>query len=219
MSDHADKDAIKKKATLSPLVVAVLAFLVGAVTIVAIRFTAIKDDSVHYHANFALYVNGQKDEFKSFTFYEEVEACTLHDDDNVKALVHMHNQNPGLIHVHDHGRTWGQFFNNLGYTLGDKVIVTDSGVYATGQDDNKLSFILNGQATQAIANRVIKSGDKLLINYGKDSDQVLHDQYKTVPSDAHKANTEQDPASCSGSKKLTPWIRLKQSLGFGSPAQ
>lgn len=184
---------------------------------VAIRFAVIKDTSVHYHANFALYINGRQDDFKNFTFYEEVQACSLNDPDNVKTRVHMHEQHAGLIHVHAHGVTWGQFFDNLGYTLGDKVMSTDGGVYVNDQDGNHLSFILNGDPVQAVANRVIKSEDRLLINYGKDNDKVLQERYQSVPSDAHQANTQQDPASCSGSHSLTFSDRLKQALGFPAP--
>ncbi len=182
----------------------------------AIRFVTLKNTDVHYHANFALYINGQRDDFKSFTFYEEVQACTLNDPDNVKSRVHMHDQRPGLLHVHAHGVTWGQFFDNLGYTLGDKVVVTDNGIYGDGQDGNHLSFILNGTAVQTVADRVIKSEDKLLINYGQDDDKTLQDRSKTVPIDAAKANSTPDPATCSGSHNLTFADRLKKSLGIDS---
>ncbi len=211
MGDKETKPIVKKRLLLGGGM-----FLLGALVVVGIRFAAIKDDSVHYHANFALYINGQKDEFKSFTFYEEVQACTLNDPDNVKTRAHMHDQNSGLVHVHAHGVTWGQFFDNLGYTLGNKVVATDAGVFTDGQDTNKLSFILNGEPVQTIADRVIKSQDKLLINYGNDDDKTLQNRFNSVPADAAKANTTQDPAACSGSHKLTFTDRLKLSLGLSS---
>jgi hypothetical protein len=207
----------KRKLSLTKLQVAVLAFLLGAALVVGLRFAAIKDMSVHYHANFALYVNGQRDEFKSFTFYEEVQACSTDDANNVKAKAHMHDNNPGLVHVHAAGMTWAQFFSNLGYGLSNKALTTDAGVYVSGQDGNALSFVLNGKPVAGVANDVIKSEDRLLINYGKDSDQTLQDRYKTVPTDAHQANTENDPAACGGaSHKLTFTDRLKQAVGLSS---
>lgn len=201
-----------KQVKIAPI--AVLAFLLGAMLVITFRFVVIRDTSVHYHANLALYINDQKDEFKNFTFYEEVAACSANDADNVKARAHMHDSKPGLIHVHAAAVTWGQFFSNLGYTLGNKVVVTDAGVFANETDGNKLTFMLNGQNVETVESRIIKSEDTLLVSYGKDDDKTLQEHYKTVPSDAHRANTQQDPATCSGSRKLTFTGRLKQAIGF-----
>ncbi len=214
----AEKHAKRKAKKLHLPLLCLAMFLLGAFLLAALRFATIQSDDVHYHANFALYVNDQRDQFKDFTFYEEVAACSVHDPDDVKTRVHMHNQNPGLVHIHAHGVTWGQFFANLGYTLGDKVVATESGVFTDGQDGNKLSFVLNGQPVQTVEDRVIKSEDKLLINYGKDGDQAIQEHYKNVPNDAHKANSTADPATCSGGSHLTTTDRLKAALGFPSSA-
>ncbi len=169
---------------------------------------------MHYHANFALYINGSKDEFKSFTFYEEVAACDANSQDNPKVRTHMHDQKNHLIHVHDGGVTWGQFFANLGYTLGDDLVQTDNGIYITGDDGNKLSFVLNGNPTTTIANQHINSEDTLLINYGKDNQATLDKRYGGITRDAGQANLTKDPAACSGGHEFTFWSRLTQALGI-----
>ena len=216
MEEATDKKPQKKTNTkLKPQLVWLLMFLLGALTIVAVRFAAIKDTSVHYHADFVLYVNGQKDEFKSFTFYEEVQSCSADDANNVKDNAHMHDNKAGLVHVHAAGVTWGQFFSNLGYTVGDNVIETDEGVFADGQDGNKLTFMLNGQEVDAIANRVVGNTDRLLINYGKEDKAELQTYHNALPNEANKANTQNDPAACSGGHKLTFADRLKQAIGLG----
>jgi hypothetical protein len=214
-------DKVKKKAkkSVNIFLFGLALFVVGACAMVVFRFVMLKSVVVHYHANFALYVNGQKDEFKNFTFYEEVAACTVDDPDDVKRRVHLHSQNPGLVHIHAHGVTWSQFFANLGYTLGNKVLVTDNGLYADGQDGNKLTFILNDQPVDTVENRVITSNDTLLINYGKDDANTLNSRYKAVPNDANTANKTKDPATCSGSQGLTFTNRLKQALGFNPLTQ
>lgn len=205
-----------KPSTLRFWLFAVVMFFAGIVAFIAFRYATFKSDQVHYHANFALYINDQRDPFKSFTFYEEVSACSSNDVDNPKTRVHMHDQNSGLVHVHAHGVTWGQFFDNLGYTLGDNLVKTDNGVYIDGQNGNTLTFILNGQKVSDVADRVIKSEDRLLINYGNDDAKTIQKHYDSVPTDAHKANTEHDPAACSGGVELTSWQRLKQAAGFNS---
>lgn len=194
------------------LVLILLSVLVGFFASVAIRYVTYKDTSVHYHANFALYVNGQRDQFKSFTFYEEVQSCTSDVKNNPRDRVHMHNQNNGLVHVHASGATWGHFFANLKYGLSDKVLQTDNGSFVSTKDGAKLTFILNGQPVSSIANTLIKSEDRLLINYGSEEDAALLQRYQTVPSDAKKANSEKDPSSCKGGHDAGTWHRLKKSV-------
>ncbi len=192
----------------------ILLILTGALLMVAIRYATIKDTSVHYHANFGLYVNGQQDQFEGPGYYEEVTACNTHNHEDVSSRTHMHENVNHVIHVHDHSVTWGDFFANLGYTLGDTVLVTEKGTYVDGQDGNKLTFTINGQPATHIANTVIKSEDVLLINYGQDDVKALQTRYDAIPKDAHHYNVTKDPAACQGGEGLTPLNRLKQALGF-----
>jgi hypothetical protein len=199
------------------LTLALLAgFLLGTFWLVAVRFATYKSDNVHYHANFALYINGQREEFKSFTFYEEVASCGSDEKNNPKTRVHMHDNVNHVVHVHENGVAWGHFFANLDYTLGDNLVKTDGGTYQDGQDGNELTFILNGQEVGGIANRHISSEDTLLINYGKDSSDTMRQRYDGITKDASKFNTQNDPSSCSGSKELTFTERLKEAIGIGN---
>lgn len=219
--DHTEVNEVKetngkrhRRAALPKWVIWILLILIGALLMVAIRYATIKDTSVHYHANFGLYVNGQQDQLQGPGYYEEVTACNVHDHEDVASRTHMHENVNHVIHVHDHSVTWADFFANLGYTLGDTVLVTEKGTYVNGQDGNKLSFTLNGQPVTSIANKVIKSEDVLLINYGNDDTKTLQQRYDAIPKDAHKYNVTKDPAACQGGEDLTPFNRLKQALGF-----
>lgn len=213
---HDDQPIAKKqpKHKVSLPILLLAGILLGFIISTAIRFALIKDTAVHYHANFALFVNGQQDEFKSFTYYEEVAACSDPSASNPKVRVHMHDNKAGLVHVHDGGVTWGQLFENLGYTLGDDVLATTKDVFPDGKDDNKLSFVLNGEPTNDIANKVIESEDRLLINYGKDTQATLQERFKKVDTTAAEANRTKDPAACSGSHDLSIWDKLKQAIGL-----
>lgn len=211
-----EKQRSKKKFTVPMWGWLIAAFLLGAVSFVGYRYATYKSDNVHYHANFALYIDGNKDNFKDMTFYEEVQACASDDHDSPTSRVHMHDENPALIHVHAHAVTWGHFFANIGYTLGDTLVKNDANTYVDGVDGNKLTFILNGQPTSSVANRLIKSEDTLLITYGKEDAATIKSRYDAIPRDAPKANTTYDPASCSGGQALTPLQRLKTVLGLAS---
>lgn len=190
-----------------------IGFLLGVLGFTTYRIVTYKTMRVHHHANFALYINGERDEFKSFTFYEEVQACADHGAANPKSRVHMHNQDASLIHVHDNGATWGHFFANLGYGLTDKALQNDDGVFAAS-DDDKLTFILNGQEVSTIANRVISSEDVLLINYGSEDNETLEQRFKEIPSNAQEFNGKNDPGGCAGNEAPSFIKRLEAALGI-----
>lgn len=204
------KSKINKRIVLALLV----GFVLGVVWLVAMRFVTYKGDTVHYHANFALYVDGQRDEFDNFTFYEEVQSCGSDEKNNPRNRVHMHDEVNHVAHVHEPGVTWGHFFANLGYVLGDELVETDDGVFVDGESGNELTFTLNGQEVSTIANEHIKNEDVLLINYGKADQATLQERYNNIIKDAAEYNRRNDPSSCSGTEELTFWSQLKQAVGI-----
>jgi hypothetical protein len=192
--------------------------LLGVLLAFSIRFIFVDAVVTHHHANFALYVNGQRDEFSSFTFYEEVASCSSENHNDPKARIHMHNQTNDVIHVHAAGATWGDFFANLGYTLGNKVLVRDDGIYTDAVDGNQLIFILNGERVSSIANRAVESKDRLLIDYGKTTDSELNARAEAVADNAGEYNTKPDPASCSGAENEKLSDRFWRTLGISRNA-
>ncbi len=167
-----------------------IVFLVGVVLGVlalgAARFVALPepehDEPIHYHANFALYVDGERVHFQDPRYMEDIASCRL-DPALVspRDRVHMHQMIDDVVHVHAGGVAWSHFFANLGYLLGDDVLYDDSGeAHATG-DGRQLTFILNGQRAPAIANQEVRSLDRLLLYHGPadvsaDSIQGLFDR-------------------------------------------
>ncbi|MCA9333258.1 hypothetical protein KDA00_05305 [Candidatus Saccharibacteria bacterium] len=200
-----------KKIDKSIALAVLIGFLVGSVFVVGMRFITYESDNVHYHANFALYINGQRDDFKDLSFYEEVQACTDDSIDNPKSRTHMHNQQNDLVHIHAHSVTWGHFFANLGYSLGNKQIQTDDGVFVDGKPGD-LKFILNGSEVDSVANKVIESEDTLLIDYGNSNDEELMERYENINKSASEFNGKYDPSGCSGNESLSPIERLKLSI-------
>ncbi|HSW37783.1 MAG TPA: hypothetical protein VLG37_05470 [Candidatus Saccharimonadales bacterium] len=187
--------------------------LIGALLILTIRFFSYGPAHTHYHANFAVYINGRREEFKSPKYYEEEAACT--DESNISTpqeRAHMHDQINSVIHVHDHATTWGQFFENLGWVVGPNFIQNADGQLNVATDQAKLHILLNGQDytdLTPITNMVIKDEDRLLVSYGDESDSNLQAEYKSVPSTAHHYDITKDPASCSGSENVSLKDRFK----------
>jgi len=194
------------------LVIIGVSFLAGVFWLFALRFVTLKSDNVHYHANFAVYIDDARLALDNPLFYEEVQACGGDEAFNPKNRVHMHDFNSHLVHVHDAGATWGHFFANIGMTHGDSVFRTPAETYV--EDENtKIRFILNGEEVFSTANVVIRSEDKLLISIGSASDEVLQKQYQQIEADAGEFNNKYDPAGCSGGKDFSIFERVKESIG------
>jgi hypothetical protein len=204
----------KIKQNKKKLLMILFAFLLGAVAMVAFRFLTLENKEVHYHANFAVFVEGERLPFDNFTFYEEIAACGGNGIDSPKIRVHMHDQINHVAHVHDNGVSWGHFFANLGYANGDSVFKTDESVYIE-DDDTEIRFILNGEEVQTTANRTIGDEDVLLVSVGKPSADELKDQYGQIKQDADFYNQNDDPSACSGGTPYSLTERLKTPIGIG----
>ena len=192
-----------------------IAFLAGVLWIIALRFVTIRSDAVHYHANFGIFVNGERLTLASPLYYEEVQACGGDEVFNPKIRVHMHDQISHVLHVHDAGATWGHFFANIGMTNGDSVFRIDNNVYLDNEK-TPITFILNGETVGSTANTTIRSEDTLLVSIGTDDPRTLQEQYAAIAKDAGEYNNKYDPSGCSGGKDFTFLQRLKKSIGvFG----
>lgn len=185
----------------------------GALIILAIRFFTYSIPATHYHANFALYLNGQREEFKDPSYYEEVTACQVNGPIQPAQRAHMHDNINSVVHVHDDGVTWGQFFENLGWYVGPDFIQTRDGTMYKASGDDKLHVMLNGTDYTGLApitDRVIGDEDRLLLSFGNISSADLQKEFKSVPSTAHHYDITPDPQSCAGQmQKVTTADRFK----------
>ena len=186
-----------------------LGLVLGALIILGIRFTTYKLPAhVHYHANFAVYINGAREQFKDPSYYEDVMACTPTGNDMTPAeRAHMHENINDAVHVHDHAVTWGQFFTNIGWSIGDDFIKTRTTMYqASG--DQKLHILINGQdytGLTPITNTQIKDEDVLLVSFGDISKATLQTEYKSISHSAHKYDVGKDPQTCSAGGGQVTW--------------
>lgn len=177
----------------------VLALFIGL--LFATRFALTKDDHVHYHANFAIFINGKQEKFESPLYYEEIQSCSSENEDDPLHRAHMHENVNSVVHVHAHAVTWGHFFNNIGVGLTKNFLETGQGMYVDGKNDQKLTFYLNGQEVDSVTNKLINSEDTLLIDYGKSDKDRLNQESSSIQNLAREANISQDPASCAGSSQ------------------
>lgn len=186
--------------------------VLGALIVLGTRFFTYKPVQVHYHANFAVFINGHREEFTGSQYYQEIAVCsTTNGITTPLERAHMHDNVNSVIHVHDHAVTWGQFFENLGWYIGPDFIETADGHLYQASASDQLHILLDGQdytGLTPITNTVIKDQSRLLVSFGNVDNGALQQEYKSVPATAKHYDETKDPASCAGSEKITVSERL-----------
>jgi hypothetical protein len=157
--------------------------------------------AVHHHANFAVFIDGERLDLSAGRYMQDVESCAR-DPGSVRPedRVHLHDGVGDVVHVHHAGATWGHLMANLGLGLGDGYLVTDDGHrYFHGEDGRSLTFVVNGFQVPSVANREIRSRDRLVVVVGPEApEQVLHTYFPQVAASAATYNETSDPAGCAG---------------------
>lgn len=204
----------KLAAFKQPKAIFVVGLLVGAVLILGINFVSYTPmHHTHYHANFALYINGMREQFKDKQYYEDVAICSASTGITFpQQRAHMHDGVNSVVHVHDNSTTWGQFFENIGWYVGPNFVQTKAGVIYKADGTTKLHIVINGQDytdLTPITNQVIGDKDRLLVSYGDLSQNLVDSEDKTVASTAAKYDASIDPASCAGGHDETPTLKQR----------
>jgi hypothetical protein len=186
----------------------------GVVLLAAFRFAWVPaDEHTHYHANFAVFVDGQRLDLSGDEYMEEISACKVGETVQPTQRVHLHSNNPDVVHVHHEGVTWGHLFTNLGMGLGEEYLALDDGPVLTEGEGRTLKVVLNGQPQFAVDNQLIRSGDRLLVSYGPASEEeVVASQFPAVADNAEEYNQRQDPAACAGAHETTLWDRVRHAF-------
>ena len=102
-----------------------------------VRFVGQPDDSVHYHANFGVYIQGERRTFEGTQYYQEIASCSA--KENPQGRVHMHDNIGHVVHVHADLVTWSNFFSILGWSLNEKVLFDGKTVYQDGKGGELLN--------------------------------------------------------------------------------
>jgi hypothetical protein len=200
---------LTKQVTLA----AVIGIIIGATAILSLRYFAYSPERTHYHANFDIYINGRREAFKNPMYYEEEAGgiCSLDTAMTPGERAHMHDNVGDVVHVEDHAVTWGQFFQNLRWTVNDKLIQTPNNLYVT-DEMHKITFLINGHEIQDVTPETIHDKDRLLVDFGSMNDAMLQSEFKTVPTTAVTYDEGKDPASCMSNSQPAIRERMKHLL-------
>ncbi len=188
----------------------------GAFGLGAARFVWVSPPgATHFHANWALYVDGERLDLSDQRYMEEVSSCyTVDGEVTPQSRIHMHEGNHDVVHVHDLGTTWGHLAGNLGIGLGEGYLILTDGTRIFDGEEGHFTYILNGRALTSVHNELVASEDRLLISYGSESlDELGTERFDEVATTAGEYNTREDPATCTGSMEpLGVWDRLKSAF-------
>ena len=195
----------------------------GVLGIGALRFALLPelpdDEPVHYHANFAVFLDGERLDLSAMRYMEDVTACKANPDVVVPPeRAHMHEGVQDVVHVHHDAVTWGHFFANIDIALGDDFLVTDEGTRYFADQARTFKFLVDGERVSTILNRVIESEERLLISFGAETvAEVLETQFPQVLGTAASFNQfHQDPGGCSAEapEEETAGQRLRRAFWF-----
>ncbi len=174
---------------------------------------------VHYHANFAVYIDGKEEDFSSQMYMEETSRCNVTNDVRPEDRIHLHDGKWSLVHVHMAASTWGDLFSNLTWGIGTTYIADPYGKIRTKTGSTNLYYFINETPVMNPANEIVKSTDRLLVWYGSGTEKEIQEKVSTlVANDADEYNHKPDPASCGSnsygwlSPIITPIMEWKESL-------
>lgn len=158
---------------------------------------------VHDHADFKLYLNGNE-----YNFSQEKYMSSK--NKTISNFIHLHDLEGNVIHKHAKGITLGFFFNTIKMKFNSTCFILDNEKSYCNQEDKTLKLYVNGIRNYKYENYEFKDLDKIIINYGNDSNKVINKQINSVSNKAciysEKCPELGKPpaeASCVGNKDCT----------------
>lgn len=147
-------------------------------------------EPTHMHADWALYIDGQRQDFSAATFIAEK------GNEERSADVHIHEPYTDVVHVHTTKTTWDEFLRTIGFVLVDPsslpgmtadqtTLKLPNGTTLRAQNGKSFKFYVNNVRVDGVSNTLIGDLDRVLISYGSETDQQVEaQQLPQVKNDA-----------------------------------
>ncbi len=136
-----------------------------------------KPEAFHIHADFALFLRGERFDFAKPEFMS-IEPCTPEEtnlipsayahlgEEGLGSAVHLHGNVGHIIHVHRPGITYKDFFNSLDMEFEKGLLVNRNGKETKDNATNTFRYFINDQEVENLTDIEIQSLDRTLITYG-----------------------------------------------------
>lgn len=158
--------------------------------------------AVHEHADFAVYVQGQRLDFNRPDFLST-------EDKELSTNVHIHAPRTNVVHIHREQTTWDEFFRSLGLSIDDNCLTVVGGERLCGGSEESLKFFVNGVRVDSLMFQNITDLSRVLISFGSEDEAALQEQIRSVSDEAcipgeqcgariDPNNKDQEPCSKTG---------------------
>jgi len=124
---------------------------------------------VNIRAAFTIFTNGTLRIFTDSRYH------------NLSTDVYLQADNPNIVHIKKTGITWDLFFKTLPMQVSKECLITGTKQTFCTNENGKLYFYINGNKDNDALLREIKNGDKLLISYGNENEEIRVSQQKYIP--------------------------------------
>lgn len=138
-------------------------------------------DPNHTHADFAVYIRGEKVDFSGDKYMSGLSTDdSTHDEEDEyhHQHLHLHDNLGDVIHRHKPGLTLGEFFGSL-----DKETRDDCFMDECNTPDEQWRMFVNGAEMPMSLDYVFADIDQILLTYGA-SDEQVQTQLKMMTDEA-----------------------------------
>lgn len=135
-------------------------FLVFFIGIFLLQKQTQKEEKIHYHAGFQIYVEGKLQDFTGAK-YMSVKPCGKEEKQEENEQIekaHLHDGVGDVVHVEAEGSMWKDLFQNINFNISDK---------------KQISGYINSKKIENILVYPIKSYDSTVIFIGKADKKYL----------------------------------------------
>ena len=166
-------------------------------------------EPIHEHADFAVFIRGQRVDFNQPRFVTE-------EGEETSPLAHIHPPRFTVAHVHISKTTWGEFFELLGIQLKDPSLVgvteaqtclkLPGGDRLCSNAAERFQFMVNAVRVDGVSQTEIHDLDRVLIAFGSETDEQLRalnaqvSDEACIPSERCKSRIPAggEPEPCTG---------------------
>lgn len=143
-------------------------------------------DPNHTHADFAMYVHGEKIDFSDNAYMSGLSTDdNTHDEEHEyhHEHLHLHDGVGHVIHRHKPGLSLSEFFASIGFELTyDCVVMAENGLVCN-DEGIEWKMVMNGEPTAWSPDYVFEDLDQILMSYGA-TDEQLAAQWEEMTDDA-----------------------------------
>lgn len=170
--------------------------------------------AVHYHADFAVFIDGEQYDF------DRAEFISTEGNDR-SPTAHIHEPRTTVVHVHRSNTTWWEFFDGLGFSISDKTVLAGTGpntfklpdgTTLEETDGKTFKYYVNGVRVDGVAMKNIADLDRVLVSYGDETpEEVVATQLPQVTDQAcipsgrcaDRIPADEPPEICSNGNECT----------------